>query len=96
MTDFVNWKVNKNGKKLCFSSYAIPLYDKNGNFTGYRGIDRNITEKTQLENQLQIRQRMDSIGTLASGIAHDFNNILSIIAGFLEMVIDADKGKLTT
>ncbi|MDP2103628.1 MAG: response regulator [Candidatus Gracilibacteria bacterium] len=38
------------------------------------------------EKQLQIRQRMDSVGTLASGIAHDFNNLLTIIMGNLGLL----------
>jgi len=35
------------------------------------------------EKQLQIRQRMDSVGTLASGIAHEMNNSLTGIMGHL-------------
>ena len=47
----------------------------------------DITMRNQLEKQLQIRQRMDSIGTLAGGIAHDFNNILTSIVGYVDMLI---------
>lgn len=35
------------------------------------------------EKQLQIRQRMDSVGTLASGIAHEINNSLTGIMWYL-------------
>ncbi|MCK9272710.1 response regulator [Candidatus Gracilibacteria bacterium] len=38
------------------------------------------------EEQLQIRQRMDSLGTLAGGFAHDFNNLLAGIMGYLELL----------
>ncbi|HEB29586.1 MAG TPA: hypothetical protein ENI15_01760 [Spirochaetes bacterium] len=47
---------------------------------------RDITEKKQLEEQLQIRQRMDSLGTLAGGIAHDFNNLLTGILGYIDLL----------
>ena len=46
----------------------------------------DLSEKKVLEEQLQIRQRMDSLGTLAGGIAHDFNNLLSGITGYLDLL----------
>ncbi len=52
----------------------------------YLTIFRDISERRRLEEQLQLRQRMDSIGTLASGIAHDFNNILVTIIGYAELL----------
>ncbi|MFC1556020.1 PAS domain S-box protein [candidate division KSB1 bacterium] len=51
-------------------------------------------DKKKLEEQLQIRQRMDSLGTLAGGIAHDFNNILVGIMGSISM-LNMDKDNLT-
>lgn len=47
-----------------------------------QSIMRDLSERRRLEEQLQLRQRMDSIGTLTSGIAHDFNNILAGIMGY--------------
>lgn len=47
---------------------------------------RDITERKQLKEQLQIRQNMDSLGTLAGGISHDFNNILAGIMGYINML----------
>jgi PAS domain S-box-containing protein len=52
----------------------------------YQTICRDIRERRKLEEQLRLRQRMDSIGELASGIAHDFNNILVAIVGYTELL----------
>lgn len=60
-----------------------------------RGIQciRGIEEKKKTdellkksEYQLQIRQRMDSLWTLAGGLSHDFNNLLAWIMWNLELL----------
>ncbi|SHO50011.1 ATP-binding protein [Desulfopila aestuarii] len=42
-------------------------------------------QRKELERQLMLAQKMETVGTLAGGIAHDFNNILSPIIGYSEL-----------
>ncbi|MCP4753493.1 MAG: PAS domain-containing protein, partial [Proteobacteria bacterium] len=73
---------------------AKVVRDKQGVAVKGVGITQDITTRKQMEEQLQMRQRMDSLGTLAGGIAHDFNNILVSVLGNLEL-LSLDSGNFS-
>jgi PAS domain S-box-containing protein len=80
-----NVNLHKNGARVILETSGVPFFDASGNFRGYRGIDRDITERKKAEEELQRAQKLESIGLLAGGIAHDFNNILTAIKGNIEL-----------
>ena len=47
----------------------------------------DITETKRLEEQLQLAQKMEALGTLAGGIAHNFNNLLMGIIGNISLAL---------
>lgn len=49
-------------------------------------INRHLSVKTEVGQQLRRSQRIQSLGQLTGGIAHDFNNILGIVLGNLELL----------
>ena len=54
-------------------------------------IYEDITERKHLEEQLQLAQKMEALGTLAGGIAHNFNNMLMGIMGNVSLaLLDTD------
>ena len=86
--------LTKNSNTVFFRVNAVLLKDGKGRVIGAQGTAYDITRQKHLEEQLQIRQRMDSLGTLAGGIAHDFNNLLASIMGYIGM-IEMDRNMLS-
>ncbi|SDU55633.1 response regulator [Desulfobacula phenolica] len=89
-----NTCTHKNGNKVVLEASARPIFNDDGTLWGYRGINRDITERKnsqealrQRDEQLRQTQKMEAIGTLAGGIAHDFNNILAAILGYTELAL---------
>jgi two-component system, cell cycle sensor histidine kinase and response regulator CckA len=65
-----------------------PVRDPNGKIANFVGLERDVTQEIQLQQQLLQAQKMEAVGTLAGGIAHDFNNLLTVVQGFSELLLD--------
>jgi PAS domain S-box-containing protein len=48
-----NTNCHKNGKLVVVESSGVPVFGPNNEFRGYRGVDRNITERIRVENERQ-------------------------------------------
>jgi len=86
-TRISDWEIiRKDGAKRYNEASVSLIKDSSGNRMGFRGIVRDITERSQaeeemkaLQEQLRQSQKIEAIGQLAGGIAHDFNNALTLI-----------------
>ncbi|WP_025899616.1 hybrid sensor histidine kinase/response regulator [Sneathiella glossodoripedis] len=76
------------GAKKWIRTSGLPYYDDSGEFCGYRGSTADVTERIELEEQLENSRRMEAVGQLSGGVAHDFNNILAVIQGNAEYVAE--------
>ena len=82
--------LHKNGRRVIFETSGIPLFDSAGEFKGYVGINRDITERRHMQEQLAITDRLASVGELAAGIAHELNNPLTSVIGFSQLLMDKE------
>jgi PAS domain S-box-containing protein len=69
------------GRKKCLSSVIYPIRNGRGEITHIVMMHEDITEKKTLEEQLQDKERMATIGQTAGMVGHDLRNPLQSIIG---------------
>jgi len=86
---------NKDGDEIFFSISGAKMFDSEGNFQGMIFLARDIMkekkserEKIEMQNKIFQSSKLASLGTLVAGIAHEINNPLTILIGYIEMLLD--------
>ncbi|MGC2332405.1 MAG: PAS domain S-box protein [Candidatus Acidiferrales bacterium] len=77
---------HKDGSWVYLESTASPVMNAKGEVETLVIVNRDISERRRLEEQLRQSQKMDAIGRLSGGVAHDFNNLLGVIIGYAEIL----------
>lgn len=87
------WRVRKDGTRFWANAVIDAIRDENGELVGFAKITRDITDKREAQQALELAreelfqaQKMEAIGQLTGGVAHDFNNLLMAIQGSYELL----------
>ena len=74
-------------RRLLVNAAMTPLRDAGGAITGTILVLEDISARVQLEEQLQISEKMASLGLLAAGVAHEVNTPLTGISSYTQMLL---------
>ena len=67
---------------------GAPGWESDNAVIGAILLIEDITDRVRLEEQLQISEKMASIGLLAAGVAHEVNTPLTGISSFTQMLLE--------
>ena len=98
---FVNPNMHKKGSTVILETSGTPIVDEKGNFFGYRGADRDITERQQRENELRklnkdlvLASHRAGMAEVATDVLHNVGNVLNSInvsVSFIQEKVSSSK-----
>jgi PAS domain S-box-containing protein len=78
----------RNGRPLILNIAIAPLRRaESGEHTGALVVLEDVTGRVRLEEQLQQREKLSSIGLLAAGVAHEINTPLTGVSSYTQMLL---------
>jgi PAS domain S-box-containing protein len=81
--------IDATSAQLLVTATVVPLQDPESDVVaGAILLIEDITDRARLEEQLQISEKMASIGLLAAGVAHEVNTPLTGISSFTQMLLE--------
>lgn len=95
IVDMENWNIGKNGDLICLLTNGRPIFDEKGEVIGYRGIDKNITERKLSEQELvKAKEKAEESDRLKSAflanMSHEIRTPMNGILGFAGLLKNSD------
>jgi PAS domain S-box-containing protein len=78
---------SRDGRSLILNIALAPLQSETSGRTGALVVLEDVTSRVRLEEQLQQREKLSSIGLLAAGVAHEVNTPLTGVSSYTQMLL---------
>lgn len=84
--------LNRAGEKVLIETSAVPFFDHMKRFSGWRGVDRNVSDRKLAETERMEREKLEGVLEMAGAVCHELNQPLQSISGYTELIL-LDSGK---
>jgi len=85
IVDLENWNLTKEGEQVCLLTNGVPIRGDTGEILGYRGIDKDITQRKRVEEALRIKDHAIASSINAICIADLEGRVTYVNDAFLKM-----------
>ncbi len=78
--------IRRDGTSIIVDVHVNLVRDANGEPIAVFSLGSDVSEQAELEERLQMAQRLEAVGQLTGGLAHDLNNLLTVIIGGADLL----------
>jgi PAS domain S-box-containing protein len=75
------------GSELALLLSVAERKESAGRSSFYEGMGKDVTSRRRMERQLQMADKLASLGQISAGIAHEINNPLGIVMGYTQLLL---------
>jgi PAS domain S-box-containing protein len=80
--------VAREGHRRSIADSAAPIVDDEGATVGAVIVFRDVSEQRKVQHDLELTDRLASLGTMVASVAHEINNPLTLVLGGLGIALD--------
>lgn len=74
------------GRRIWLGLTFSPLKDSTGSPIGHILVFTDLTHLKAIESQIQLRDKLSSLGEISAGMAHELRNPMGVIAGYTKIL----------